>query len=263
MKCDSAIAIFITILLSGCASYQAKPAAMPVPSMMPYSHSDSFLEVYAEPCVQVDRQMELFDADLAKVGVIPIQVFIRNKTDRSLVLSYEDTWLELPGGARVLRTYLSEFFKQREEPKEEPIEQPEPKELPQPKESPEKEPSFASDLAGAALGGAIAGAIEGALPLIVTAAIFTAPIWGPAVYMHYRSEQAWTQRLEDYDSKEQPLLLDKEKSSHGFLFFVPPRGTPAFDEATLNVSIRDMEKTLSSVIRVQVKGLEFKETPAE
>ncbi len=225
---------------------------MPVPDTMPYSYSDAYLEFHTDPCLRVDRQVELFDADLTKMGVIPIQVFVSNKSNRLFTLPEAYTWLELPDGTRIPRTYLSEFFKQREEPKEKP------KEPPEPKQSPE-ERSFASELARAAM----QGAIEGALPFIATVAIFTAPIWGPAVYIHYRSKQAWTERLADYDSKEQQLSLEKDESSHGFMFFMPPPGTPAFNEATLNVSITEPDETPISLFYIPLKGLEFKGTPAE
>jgi hypothetical protein len=54
--------------LAGCASYQAKPAPMPVPEIMPYSYSDNYLEVYADPYLQLNRQTEYFDAELTKLG---------------------------------------------------------------------------------------------------------------------------------------------------------------------------------------------------
>jgi hypothetical protein len=257
MKFSPTIAVLVTILLCSCASYQAKPAAMPVPDTMPYSYSDTYLKFHADPCVKVDRQMELFDADLAKMGVIPIQVFVSNKSDRLFTLPQAYTWLELSDGTKIPRTYLSEFFKQREEPKEEP------KEPPEPKQSPEEEPSFASELGRAALAGAIQGAIEGALPLIIMGAVLSSPIWGTAWYLHYRSEQVWTQRLADYDGKEQQLFLDKDESGYGFMFFMPLPGTPAFDEATLNVSITEADETPISLFHIPLKGLEFKGTPAE
>ncbi len=249
MTCDAAIAVLITVVLSGCASYEAKPLSIPGPEAMQYTHSNPYLEFHAEPCLKVDRQMELFDADLAKMGVLPIQVFVSSKSDRLFTLPAAYTWLELSDGTKIPRTYLSEFFKQREEPPIQPTE---------PKHS-SGERSFASELGKAA----IQGAIEGALPLIVIGAVLSSPIWGTALYMHYRSEQAWTQRLSDYDSKEQQVFLGKGESGYGFMFFMPPTGTPAFDEATLNVSITEPDETPISLFHIPLKGLDFKGTAAE
>ncbi len=256
MTCNSAIAVLITILVSACASYQAKPLAPPLPEAMPHSYSDTYVNFHADPCVNFDRQMELFDADLTKMGVIPIEVFVSSKSDRLFTLPPAYTWLELSDGTKIPRAYLSEFFKQLEEPKEEP------KEPPEPKQSPEEEPSFASQLGRAALQGAVRGVFEGALPLIVMGAVLSSPVWGTAWYLHHRSEQAWTQRLSDYDSKEQPLFLDKDESGHGFMFFIPPLGTRDFDEATLNVSITEPDETPISLFHIELKGLEFKGTKA-
>ncbi len=44
---------------------------------------------------------------------------------------------------------------------------------------------------------------------------------------------------------------------------MPPRGTPAFDEATLNVSITEPDETAISLFHIQLKELEFKGTKAE
>ena len=96
--------------LTGCASYQAKPAPTPVPEVMPYSYSDSYLEVFADPYLQLDRQREYFDAELTKLGVTPIQVFVRNKSDWSFALAYDDIWLELLDGTQVTRSPSGDFF---------------------------------------------------------------------------------------------------------------------------------------------------------
>ncbi len=45
--------------------------------------------------------------------------------------------------------------------------------------------------------------------------------------------------------------------------FYAASGTPAFDEATLNVSNTEPDETPISLFHIQPKGLEFKGTPAE
>jgi hypothetical protein len=149
---------------------------------------------------------------------------------------------------QIPRSRLDVFIRKREGPKEKQIEQPNEEAV----EEPSEEPSFAAELRKATF--------EAFVPLIV----ITAPIWGPFVYLMHRSEKAWNERLADYSNKELPdVVLYKGDSRHGFLFFMPPPGTPAFNEATLKLSWVNDDKAPSSVIHIPLKGLEFKGSPAE
>ena len=230
--------------LPGCASYQAKPA--PVPEFMPYSYSDSYLEVYADPYLQLDRQREYFDAELTKLGVIPIQVFVRNKSDLSFALhEYADIWLELPNGAQISSSPSSDFFRWKEEWELE-------KKWEQKQKEREQE-TFASGMGKAALQGALFGAFEGSLPLI----IMTAPVWGPFAYMAYRSRnQAGTDRLADYHQKElSDIVLNKDESGHGFIFFVIPPHVDLRDIQTLVFRFVEEKADNTAAIRLRLNGL--------
>jgi hypothetical protein len=204
--------------LPGCASYQGKPAPMPMPKNMPYSYSDDEMAIYADPYVQLGRQREYFDAELSKMGVIPIQLLIQNKSDGPLPCTAIS--LELPDGAQIPRSHLDDFMRERS------LSQDELRKLKAPpkEEEPRTEPSEAARMAGelgkAALEGAVVGAIQGALPLI----IISSPVWGPIVYAVYRSKQAWLGRLSDYHDKELEsyIVLNKGGSTQGFIFFVVP-----------------------------------------
>lgn len=70
-------------------------------------------------------------------------------------------------------------------------------------------------------------------------------------------------RLQDYRSKELPeVSLAKGESAHGFVFFIPPRGTNPFGEATLSVRFVDVAEGTSFDLRVPLTGLGFKGIPA-
>ncbi|MFQ5520114.1 MAG: hypothetical protein ACE5FK_01850 [Candidatus Methylomirabilia bacterium] len=77
-------------------------------------------------------------------------------------------------------------------------------------------------------------------------------------------DKARAARLADYRGKElQDVTLKKDESAHGFVYFIPPPGTPAFDDATLTVRFVDVEEATSFVVRLRLSGLGFKETPAK
>lgn len=69
-------------------------------------------------------------------------------------------------------------------------------------------------------------------------------------------------RQEDYRRKElQDTNLRKDESTHGFVYFIPPVGTPAFTEATLVVRLVDVAEATSFVVRLPLTGVGFQGTP--
>lgn len=78
------------------------------------------------------------------------------------------------------------------------------------------------------------------------------------------ADKARTARLEDYRRKElQDTKLEKNASIHGFVYFIPPPGTPAFTESTLVVRVVDSEELTSLVVHLPLHGVEFKGAPAK
>ncbi len=70
-------------------------------------------------------------------------------------------------------------------------------------------------------------------------------------------------RLQDYRSKELPeVSLAKGESAHGFVFFIPPRGTKPFSGAALSVRFVDVAEGTSFDVRLPLSGLGFKGVPA-
>lgn len=78
------------------------------------------------------------------------------------------------------------------------------------------------------------------------------------------SDKATAALIADYRSKElQELMLGKEESGHGFVYFIPVPGTPAFTDATLRVRFVDPQEATSFVMELGLDGLGFKGTPAK
>lgn len=78
------------------------------------------------------------------------------------------------------------------------------------------------------------------------------------------SDKARGDRQGDYRSKEfRDATLRKGQSAHGFVYFIPPAGTPAFTEATLTVRCVDTEEATSFVVSLPLTGLDFKGVPAQ
>lgn len=78
------------------------------------------------------------------------------------------------------------------------------------------------------------------------------------------SDEARADRQADYRSKElQDSMVGKEESGHGFVYFIPPQGTPAFTDTTLRVRFVDAQEATSFVMELGLTGLGFKGTLAK
>jgi hypothetical protein len=72
------------------------------------------------------------------------------------------------------------------------------------------------------------------------------------------SDKATAELVADYRSKElQELLLNKEESGHGFVYFIPETGAPAITDAILRVRFVDAQEATSSVIELELTGPRF------
>lgn len=70
-------------------------------------------------------------------------------------------------------------------------------------------------------------------------------------------------RLADYRSKELvEVSLGPGEFAHGFVFFIPPRGTTDFSEAVLAVQFVDTKEGSREVARLPLRDLAFKGTKA-
>lgn len=74
-------------------------------------------------------------------------------------------------------------------------------------------------------------------------------------------ESARTARTADYKEKAfKKTTLGQDESAHGFVFFIPPRGTEPFDEAKLRVRFVDFDAATSEMVEVSLSGLDYEET---
>ncbi len=71
-------------------------------------------------------------------------------------------------------------------------------------------------------------------------------------------DKADTARHTDYMSKEfKDATLGKGESAYGFVYFIPPLGTPSFNEGTLKVRWVDTKEGTSTAIPVALTGLGY------
>ena len=73
------------------------------------------------------------------------------------------------------------------------------------------------------------------------------------------SEGTAHQQAGDYRKKElSEVTLTRGTEAHGFVFFRPPGGTPAFDEAILNFRVVDAAALRTSVLPLPLTGVNFR-----
>ncbi|MDH3596540.1 MAG: hypothetical protein OEU09_06955 [Rhodospirillales bacterium] len=71
-------------------------------------------------------------------------------------------------------------------------------------------------------------------------------------------EEARTARTEDYKHKAfKEVTLAPGQSGHGFVFFIPPPGTPDFNHATLRVRFVDSDTAKSRSVQLALRDLGF------
>jgi hypothetical protein len=73
---------FLMVFRCSTFSYSGRPVPVPKIETMPVSRTKGPITIGIDPCIQTDRQKE-FDDDLAKEGVPPIYILVRNSGERS------------------------------------------------------------------------------------------------------------------------------------------------------------------------------------
>jgi hypothetical protein len=210
----------VQLALPGCAStstYQAAPAPV-VPEVMPHSLTDGSVEVRADPYVQPDRQRKYFDAELTRLGLLPIQVFVRNGSEPPLVLSYDAVWLELQDGTQIQRLAPINFDDLRDRRTKEGQQEKE-------RRAPECPPSTGSNSDPRQI------LLE--VPYVniaVAPFVFAVLLMETAACAEEETRvRTWLARREDYSIKElDGIALDKDESRSGFVYFgIPPDVAPS------------------------------------
>ena len=217
------MALLALILSTGCASYAMRPAPIPRSGSMPARVIDQGVEVGADPYLESERQRNVFNEDLKKWRVLPIQLFVKNFEERRRWVRYADITLEF-----------------HEEKHVGPV---------------------TADTVVAAVAGKIPGFRPGpgAAPPVPGAGIAMLMILGAEAGMYQAEVEAWVARLKDYRSKEFPdVVLGKNDAASGFVFFnIPP--DLALGEATLLLRLIEAEDGSHLSIRLRLKELHLKE----
>ena len=213
------LCLSVLMVFPGCASYTARPASAPKMAAMPFLRIENSVMVAVDPYIQPDRQREVFDAELMKtLGVLPLYLSVENRGERELSLERSAIALELPDG-RQISSVQSETVARRLEVKH-----------------------AVSKGGGGGLGALGVGLIEGLSVLAANAA----------------EKRATEARVADYGNKEfQDVVLSKNASAHGFVYFMPPAGTLWSTKARLALRFVDKKDGTSFAVRVPVSESGF------
>ncbi|HWP60604.1 MAG TPA: hypothetical protein VNL14_22105 [Candidatus Acidoferrales bacterium] len=169
--------------------------------------------VAVDPYIQPDRQKEVFDRDLRKLGVLPFYLLVENGSARELSLDRVSIVLELPDGRQIGRVNAATAAPRLD------VAMP------------------GSFLPGGNFGSFLVGVLLIPVELIVADAQIRGHEARKAKYMN---------------TELQDVVLSKDASTHGFVYFLPPSGTLWYTKA--RVALRFVDKTdgTSFVIRVPV-----------
>jgi len=205
-----ALGLAVSLTLSACASYKGSAALIPTPEAMPASATAGSLAVSADPYVTKDRIKPVFDGDLIDEGVLPIQVVVRNGSDKRMLVRGADMILALPGGTQLSSagaTAVASRFEQG-----------------------------IGDVIGWGIGFGVIGMLAASA----------------------NKEKVRAARLADYRSKElSEAFLAPGESAHGFVFFIPPKGTPDLSDAMLTVRFVDIKDGSRESVQLPLRGLAF------
>ncbi len=211
----------------GCASYEAKDVAQAKLEAMPHSLNESRLAIGVDPFVQREREEQIFAADLLSAAVLPIRVMVKNNGDSPVRIEADNFKLVLAKEHMVSPRSAVEVAQ-----------------LFAPKQGVGDYASTGVGALGGLAGpiGSIAGRLFGAV--------------SSGVFDQYRTE-ALQSRQQDYVRKEfKSVNLVKGEFAQGFLFFVLPKETPAFDQATLTLSVLE-NQTDTATFKMALKGLGY------
>lgn len=101
MRHNMVFILVVAAVLPVCAS--CSPASMGAPAglSMPICRIEGVLTVGVDPYAQPRRQKNSFGADLSSVGVLPVQVMVKNDGERKVLVRPSDMLLVLPDGSRI------------------------------------------------------------------------------------------------------------------------------------------------------------------
>jgi hypothetical protein len=230
----AALSCLILISIPACTPSQTKEAqqedAQSIAKELPrYSKTVGDITLEAYPFIQAERQKMVFGDDLWALAVLPVHVMVKNYGEGPVPIEVRHFKLTLPN-AEVIT----------------------------PRSAAEVTAGLAAQ--GGALGRVGSGLAHFGLGPIGALA---GPIGGIAgavasgLFGLYRSN-ASTAREETYSRSEfKDAMLGKDQFSRGFIFFMLPVATPAFDDATLTLTVYEHLEH-STQLELPLHGLAFK-----
>ncbi len=221
-----ALSLSVLIVIPGCVSYTFQPPPVPGVVTMPFSRIENSVIVAVDPYIQSDRQEEVFDRDLKKLGVLPLYLLVENRGDRELSLDRAAIVLELPDGRQIGRLDATAAA-----------------------------PKFVS--VSFPLGLFLHSL--GTNPVTIPVALLFLPVIRDA------QKSALEALRTDYMNTElRDVVLDKDASAHGFVYFLPPSGTLWYGKARLAQRFVNKTDGTSFVIRLPVSESKlFKKGPID
>lgn len=93
--------VLLSILCSSCITYSLRPVSIPEFDRMLVRRSQGPVAVGADPYVEADRQIGVFDTSLTEVGVLPVQILIQNRGELPLLINPGKLMLMLPDGKEI------------------------------------------------------------------------------------------------------------------------------------------------------------------
>lgn len=219
----------------GCASYTASPAPIPIAGAMPAWQTVGSVAIGADPYVQQYRQALTFNANFNRAGVLAIQVFVKNEGSHRLLVQRSEIALVLPSGNSIRparKTAVVDLVASAAVYPPVYVPAPPPR-VTGPGQGPGTEWSHLGSVSGAAF----------SMVFSETTA----------------KNKNRAGRLADYRRKElKDVTLGKSEAVYGFVYFIPPPETGTIiTEATLTVTVVDLDEATRFVVRLPLTELGF------
>ncbi len=89
---------FLAPFAVSCASYTSHPPTLLRVQYAAVSEEKQGLAMGVTPYLDVNKSKEIFDADVKQVGILPLQLVVRNKHQKRITIRKNDFILKLSGG---------------------------------------------------------------------------------------------------------------------------------------------------------------------
>jgi len=209
------LSLLLLIVIAGCASHTFRPPPVPKIVIMPFSRIENSVMVAVDPYMQPEKQKEVFDRDLKKLGLLPIYLLVENRGDLELSLDRAAIVLELPDGRQINRANAAIVVPRLE---------------------------TVPWLVGCSGPGANLGSCLVGVALI--------PVMLKVADAQRSAHEAL--KAEYMNTEFQETVLKKDASVHGYVYFLPPSGTLWYTKVRLALRFVDKGNNTSFVIRVPV-----------